>query len=643
MISIRNLFKSYRLGKETIDVLHNVNLNIEDGEFLCILGTSGCGKSTLLNIIGGLDRDVSGEILFDEKDTKGFSSKEWTSYRKDKIGFVFQSYNLIEHMTAQENVELAMMFNGCRENEFKERASELLDMVGLSDRKTFLPSQLSGGQKQRVAIARALANSPSMILADEPTGALDTKSSDEVMEILHKINRENGVTVVLVTHNKELAKEASRVVTMKDGQIENIIDVEQEKRHKAQNTRKISGKGKMSFLSALHVGIKNIWLRKKRSILTVVGSSIGIAGVVLMIGIGIGVDYKVHRELRSFVGDETIWVTNEDEKQPIEQSDVDKLKQIQGVDTILDNDLFTAGYYYNGKNVEGQLDAFGPKEIATDFEKELAAKGTVPEADDSYEIVLTSDIAEKLLGKDKDTEKLLGKEITVASRLILAHMLTYQIESKFTVVGISDSGLIAGPSFIPYKTAQKLAEESCKTQPAVQKGAEIRVNSKDRYDQVVKDIRKLGYKVTTNKEDFANINMIILGVKLFLVFIAAIALLVSSIMIKIVLKTSVIERTKEIGIVAAIGAGKKDIKRIFVAEAASLGFMSGVAGLAIGITLGVILNQFVQRALEFNLFRINVLSIVLSILISILIATFAGLKPAKKATKITPADVLRYE
>ncbi|WKB35496.1 ABC transporter ATP-binding protein [Terrilactibacillus sp. S3-3] len=205
MISIKNLQKHYTLNKKSIPILQDINLTLVPGEMTCLVGESGCGKSTLLHILGGLDDYDGGDYLFNGKNVKNFSEKEWSSFRTRNIGFIFQNFNLIPHLSALENVEISMILNKAPKSERQQRAKRLLDSVGLKSRYHYLPSQLSGGQKQRVAIARALANNPDIILADEPTGALDSKNSKQVMHILKTI-AEQGKIVLIVTHSLELSK-----------------------------------------------------------------------------------------------------------------------------------------------------------------------------------------------------------------------------------------------------------------------------------------------------------------------------------------------------------------------------------------------------------------------------------------------------
>lgn len=226
LISLKNIIKKYYEGQENeLEILHGINLDIEKGQFVSIVGESGSGKSTMMNIIGLLDKPTEGEYLLEGEDMMAAKSKALSRIRNQKIGFVFQTYNLIARTTALSNVEVPLMYAGVGGRDRRERAKALLDMVGMGDRMSHTPDELSGGQKQRVAIARAMANDPPIILADEPTGALDSKTGHLVMDIFHKLHDENGKTIVLITHSNELAAETERIVTLKDGSIINDTGV----------------------------------------------------------------------------------------------------------------------------------------------------------------------------------------------------------------------------------------------------------------------------------------------------------------------------------------------------------------------------------------------------------------------------------
>ena len=220
IIEMKNINKSFFVGKSNqLDILKNININVKKGEFLAIVGASGSGKSTLMNIIGALDRQTSGEYILDDIDISQINDNSLSEIRNKKIGFVFQTSNLIPRTNSLQNVELPMLYYGVNRKTRINRAKELLQLVGMEDRMTHLPNELSGGQKQRVAIARALANDPDIILADEPTGALDSETGRVIMDIFHKIHETQGRTIILITHEMKLASETQRIITLKDGEI----------------------------------------------------------------------------------------------------------------------------------------------------------------------------------------------------------------------------------------------------------------------------------------------------------------------------------------------------------------------------------------------------------------------------------------
>lgn len=219
MLQLNNITKDYISGDTVVNALKGISISFREHEFVSILGQSGCGKTTMLNIIGGLDRYTDGDLIIGGRSTKEFKDKDWDSYRNHKIGFIFQSYNLIPHQTVLSNVELALTLSGVSKTERRKRAVEALEMVGLGDQINKKPNQMSGGQMQRVAIARAIVNNPKLLLADEPTGALDTKSGAQVMELFQKLNDE-GVSVLMITHDPEIAAHAKRVVTIRDGELQ---------------------------------------------------------------------------------------------------------------------------------------------------------------------------------------------------------------------------------------------------------------------------------------------------------------------------------------------------------------------------------------------------------------------------------------
>mgnify|MGYP000419239246 CR=1 FL=1 len=307
MLQIKEICKEYRTGSLVQKALDKVSLNLRDNEFVAILGPSGSGKTTLLNVIGGLDRYDGGDLIINGISTKKYKDRDWDSYRNHTIGFVFQSYNLIPHQTLLANVELALTISGVGKAQRRERARQALEKVGLGEQIHKRPSQLSGGQMQRVAIARALVNNPDILLADEPTGALDSETSIQVMELLKEVAQDR--LVVMVTHNPELAQQyATRIVELKDGKIRSDSDafyVDEETADVPEH--KNMGKSSMSFLTALSLSFHNLKTKKARTLLTSFAGSIGIIGIALILSLSAGVnDYIKNIERETTVDEVTL-------------------------------------------------------------------------------------------------------------------------------------------------------------------------------------------------------------------------------------------------------------------------------------------------------------------------------------------------
>ncbi|MDY4796185.1 MAG: ABC transporter ATP-binding protein/permease [Floccifex porci] len=286
MLRCENIIKDYPTSEEVVHALKGVSLTFRNSEFVSILGQSGCGKTTFLNIIGGLDHYTSGDLIINGKSTRNYKDKDWDTYRNHKIGFVFQSYNLITHQSVLSNVELALTLSGVGKEERKKRAIEALTKVGLKDQIYKKPTQLSGGQMQRVAIARAIVNNPDIILADEPTGALDSSTSIQIMEILKEISKDK--LVIMVTHNPELAqKYSSRIIRLSDGEV--ISDSNPYNEFEELNNSQIDKKTSMSFKTALSLSLNNLMTKKARTILVSFAGSIGIIGIALILSLSNGV------------------------------------------------------------------------------------------------------------------------------------------------------------------------------------------------------------------------------------------------------------------------------------------------------------------------------------------------------------------
>ena len=294
MLQLKKIVKNYLSGEAEVKALKGIDIEFRDSEFVSILGHSGCGKTTLLNIIGGLDRYTSGDLIINGKSTKDFKDKDWDSYRNYSVGFVFQNYNLIGHQTVLANVELALTLDGVSKRERRKRAIEVLEKVGLKEQINKKPNQLSGGQMQRVAIARALVNDPDIVLADEPTGALDTDTSVQIMEILKEISKDR--LIIMVTHNPDLAeKYSSRIVKILDGEIIGDSNPVTEEEKNAEKTKFKTGKTSMSFFTALNLSLKNLMTKKGRTLLTAFAGSIGIIGIALILSLSTGVQNYINK------------------------------------------------------------------------------------------------------------------------------------------------------------------------------------------------------------------------------------------------------------------------------------------------------------------------------------------------------------
>ena len=302
MLELKNIVKEYVTEDETVRALKGISVKFRKSEFVSVLGPSGCGKTTMLNIVGGLDRYTSGDLVINGKSTKSFTDKDWDTYRNHSVGFVFQSYNLIPHQTVLENVELALTLSGIGAQERKERAIAVLEKVGLKSKINSHPNQLSGGQMQRVAIARALINDPEILLADEPTGALDSKTSVQIMDLLKEISEDR--LIIMVTHNPELAeKYSSRIIRLLDGELvgddKPVSDEEAAEEAKIADNSSRTNKGKaktsMSFFTALSLSFRNLMTKKARTFLVSFAGSIGIIGIALILSLSSGFQNYIDR------------------------------------------------------------------------------------------------------------------------------------------------------------------------------------------------------------------------------------------------------------------------------------------------------------------------------------------------------------
>ena len=366
MLQIQNICKKYVTGDLVQTALDNVSLNLRDNEFVAILGPSGSGKTTMLNIIGGLDRYDSGDLIINGISTKKYKDRDWDSYRNHTIGFVFQSYNLIPHQSVLSNVELALTISGISRSERRKRAKEALEKVGLGNQLHKRPNQMSGGQMQRVAIARALVNNPDILLADEPTGALDSETSVQVMELLKEVAKDR--LVVMVTHNPELANEyATRIVRVKDGHIVDDTDPYEIEQKLEEPQHKNMGKASMSILTALSLSFNNLRTKKGRTFLTAFAGSIGIIGIALILSFSNGVNTYITDIQKSTMTSYPISI----EAQTIDLTSIMQKGQSSMKDSDVTHEL--DGVYSNGTDIEmaSSITTSFTKNNLTEFKKYL--------------------------------------------------------------------------------------------------------------------------------------------------------------------------------------------------------------------------------------------------------------------------------
>lgn len=645
MIQIKNLVKNYKINNQFVPVLKGLNCTIQEGEFVAILGPSGCGKSTLLNVIAGLTKADGGQIIVDGKETEKYTDIQWDNWRKNQIGIIFQNFHLISHLSALENVELAMSVAAYDRRERRKRAKELLCRVGLKDRMKHKPGELSGGQKQRVAIARAIANHPQILLADEPTGALDSATSKEIMELLHSLNQREGITIIMVTHDEEIASQTERNIRILDGEIQEDIYLEScrnsgkaSEKDESMSDKEQSGKkaDKMKFMDAVSMAFHNVGTKKRRSALTVWGISIGIFSVVIMMGVTNGISGKVESELGSVSNASIVRVITEDQEEDKITELKGKLKQTEGIEEIQDTYILSGTLAYKKEFSETDVISYqeGQKE-------EDLLYGAYPSNDG--EIVVTEKTAEQFVGKGK-TRELLGKTITVYVAYSTESSVAYAVEKSCTVVGITSVNLFGnGNNYIAFSYAEKISAESVGQEIGPQRTyAYLEDNAKR--SEIISEIQKLDFTVVSSEELIHTINSWVDAIKKFLMLITAISLAVAVVMVIIVQYMSVAERTKEIGILRAIGAKKQDVRNIFLMEAGIIGTAAGVLGITVAGACGMIINNVIHELMKesaFDLYQINGLVLFGCLAVGVTLCLMAGYMPARQAASVDTIEVLK--
>lgn len=664
VLELKDVKKYYKMpGGGQYEALRGVNAKFAAGEMVAIVGESGSGKSTLMNTIGGLDSDFEGAILYEGKNLRDFSQKEMVNYHKKSIGFIFQNFNLIPHLDLIDNVSIAMTLSNADEKTRRGRAEELLTQVGLKDHMHKKPDQLSGGQKQRVAIARALANDPDVIIADEPTGALDADTTDVILNMIRDIAA-SGKLVLMVTHSDKVASHCSRVLRIDQGQI--VSDQEQKPldHHLEQRTEvKIQ---QMSLFKAISLAFKNMKAKFGRNALVSTGMGIGIMSVILMLSLGKGVTSYVSGQMNTYsnplvaeiqktssqkmrqqgmqaqqTGDKAALAKQQQKNMAslsgtssasaFSKKDLKKLEKISHVKKLQKGysaiSLGTNQLKY-GKKTASMIYL---KTVNDGIAKSEIKKGRLPKANKN-EVMIDSGSADNL-GK-----KILGKKVKASLQIG-----TKTITKTVKVVGIyeaSGSGQVS-TLLLPYSDLAKIFKDNGLTL----KANVVYLTATDKqYTSSIKQAAKdKGFAGSMQEQMTEMFDSILSVLTYVLTAIAAVSLLVSAIMILVVLNISVVERTQEIGVMKALGARRKDIRRIFSSEAFLLGLASGIVGIALTWLLAQGINSFTQSAFKAAVVSLTPQYALTGLIISIVISMIAGILPANHASKLDPVEALRKE
>ena len=698
-LELINVNKKYKLSnKESFQALYDISISFDKGELVSIVGESGSGKSTLMNLIGGLDSDFTGTIISGGENLGKLSDKQLDKYRKNKVGFVFQSFNLISHLSILDNVTLALTLSNVGEKEKISRATEILKRVGLEDQLKKKPTQLSGGQKQRVAIARALINDPDIIIADEPTGSLDSGNSMQILEILKEI-ADSGKLVIMVTHSEKVASVSSRVVEISDGRIINdhqnpnykknkpkILEEKQE--NSTENKKQVKNfkeKQNLSMWSAIKLSFHNMWASKVKNFLMAFGVAIGIGSLILMMSFSSGITDYINNLMKSYSDPTIVTISKKSEStDPMEYfnnasfTDEEISTLIENINAYLaeQNLDFTVA---NGEN--GNVDyGFGIFTALSDAKVNFSPSGNYiqNEEDPDYDIVsqkiyylysippyytqqnvidgemssapvldndgdmiggggfMFTPTISRLFGEDED---MLGKEVEI-SFTIGGNKLDF----KDTICGVMDTSVMSGflVVYVDYDYLQYLFQQNnvdfAPTTIYIQTPSEEITNAINRYISTTENY------VGSIEEQLANMfnNMLsIIGTSL--VVISCISLVVSAMMILVVLYMSVTERTKEIGVLKSIGARRKDIKRIFTSESFLVGVLSGVFGILFNLILTLVVWLVLTSTIGLAPISYRWWYFVVALGVSVVISMLAGLYPASKAAKLDPVESLRRE
>jgi ABC-type lipoprotein export system ATPase subunit/ABC-type lipoprotein release transport system permease subunit len=673
-IRLVDVCRQYHLGSAEVDALKNIHLEIEQGEFVALVGPSGSGKSTLLNLLGGLDRPTQGEISVQGVALHSANEEALTRHRRHNIGFIFQTFNLLPALTALENVALPLMLGGMSLSKRKAQAQSLLQRVGLGPRLDHRPTELSGGEQQRAAIARALVNDPQLILADEPTGNLDTSTGAEVMRLLQELNSERGVTLIVVTHDPEVAAYADRVVHLRDGEISKIdVSVGSQPKGDSPVPEEIltnpKPKGGISFKDLLRTALGNLRRRPVRNILTSAGVVIGIVTLVAMVSMGVGVQAEVNRNFQ-VLGLENVFVSpafpEEDDafdpfgvaepEQPLTPDTVAAFRAMPEVETV-------TPVLYLPSNMESSLSldeqtlpirlpgssGRGPSAMGDISPPDLLAGEPLGEGD-TRGLVIGVDLADELLAaSDDEYTDLVGQPATLTIRLPRGETRDFET----TIVGIKNSR--------SYHPADLGLSERIEIK-AWWYGRPDTLNT-DGYDMLMvravdqsavpnllESTEALGFEAQSLGAVLEIANRVLAVLQALLGSVGGLALLVATLGVANTMMMAIYERTREIGVLKALGARNREVRRLFTADAILLGFIGGVVGLILGTLLGRLVDWLGHLYLaNEGVTGIGQLSMVPpwlalgSLIFAAFIGVLGGFYPAARAARLDPVAALKHE
>lgn len=654
IIRLENIRRNFIVGSETVHALRGVNFTINSGEFVTIMGTSGSGKSTLLNILGCLDTPTSGEYYLDGISVRSMGKNERSVLRNRKIGFVFQSYNLLPKTTALENVELPLMYNSSiSAKERHKLASKALDAVGLSERKNHKSNQMSGGQQQRVAIARALVNDPVIILADEATGNLDTRTSFEILVLFQELHA-RGRTIIFVTHNPELSAYSSRNIVLR-GRESNLRYTERKTSIGFGNAAKTTGGNRlrnniMNLTNLTKIALKALNNNKLRCFLTMLGIIIGVASVITMLAIGQGSKRSI-REQISEMGSNMIMIhpgnmerggvrQDASSMQTLKLNDYKSIsEQAEYVSACSPSVNSSGQFIYGANNYPSTI--YGITEDYLDIRKISLEEGSMFTPQD---VITSAKVC--LIGKTI-TDNLFPNGESPIGKVIRFNKIPLKVIGTLTPKGYNSMGMDQDDMVLaPYTTVQKrilaitylqgiycsaLSEEL--TPQATEEISEIlRKNHK------IKEGEDDDFEIRSQEELSSMLSSTTDMMTILLACIAGISLLVGGIGIMNIMYVSVTERTREIGLRMSIGARGIDILAQFLIEAVLISVTGGIIGVVFGVGASVIVNVLFKWPVY-----VQAYSVILSFFVCTITGIFFGWYPARKAANLDPIEAIRYE